>query len=200
MKFTQVPADAFSKLQLNAGVLLTEFDPSAGTLDRSKILGATGGGITFNTNPTYTDFGEDIDNVPANTKELKKLESVNPSMSGTLKQADTAVAKKLIGAAEVDPSTGKVTPRADLLDDDFDDIWWVGDYSDVNTDGGTGSAQKAGFIAIRLMNALNTSGFSITSNNKGKGDFSFTFEGHYSIDNVEQLPYELYIKDGVPAA
>jgi len=188
MKFTQVAADTFSKLQLNAGVLLTEFDPADPVLDREKIFGATGGGVSFTAASEYVDFGEDIDNVPANTKELKKLDSVTATMSGTFKAADTALAKNLIGAADVDASTGKVTPRVDLIAADFIDVWWVGDYSDVNT------GDDAGFMAIHLINALSTGGFQIQSNNKGKGDFAFEFTGHYSMSNIDLVPYELYIK------
>lgn len=190
MKFTQVAADTFSKLQLNAGVLLTDFDPTTAALDKSKIFGATGGGVSFTAAAEYVDFGEDIDNVPANTKELKKLDSVTATMSGTFKAADTTLAKTLIGAADIDVSTGKVTPRVDLLDGDFTDVWWVGDYSDVNT------GDNAGFIAIHLINALSTGGFSIQSNDKGKGDFSFEFTGHYSMSDINVVPYELYIKEG----
>lgn len=190
MKFTQVAADTFSKLQLNAGVLLTEFDPAVGTLDKSKIFGATGGGVSFAATTEYVDYGEDIDNVPANTKELKKIDNITAVMSGTFKQADTDLAKTLIGAADVDSSTGKVTPRVDLLADDFIDVWWVGDYSDVNT--GT----NAGFMAIHLINALSTGGFSIQSNDKSKGDFSFEFTGHFSLEDIDIVPYELYIKSG----
>lgn len=188
MKFTQVAADTFSKLQLNAGVLLTEFDPSTAELDRSKIFGATGGGVSFTATPEYVDFGEDIDNVPLNTKELKKLDNVTATMSGTFKAADTTLARILIGAADVDDETGKVTPRVDLLEGDFTDVWWVGDYSDVNT------GDDAGFMAIHLINALSTGGFQIQSNNKGKGDFAFEFTGHYSMEDITVVPYELYIK------
>ena len=190
MKFTQIAADTFSKLQLNAGVLLTDFDPATGALDLDKIFGATGGGVNFTAAPEFVDFGEDIDNVPANTKELKRIDSITATMSGTFKAADTAIAKALIGAADVNSGTGKVTPRMDLLLADFGDIWWVGDYSDVNT------GDSAGFMAIHLFNALSTGGFSIQSNNKGKGDFAFTFTGHFSINDIDTVPYELYIKEG----
>ena len=197
-KYTSVPTDTFEKLQLNAGILVDEFTPSTGVI--GNILGATTGGVNFTTNPEFTDFGEDIDNVPLNTKELKKLDNVTATMSGTFKAADTTLAKTLIGAADVDASTGKVTPRVDLLDDDFIDVWWVGDYSDVNTDGASGSAQAAGFLAIHLINALSTGGFQIQSNNKSKGDFAFEFTGHYSMADITVVPYELYIKAGTPAA
>lgn len=197
MKFTQVSDTAFKKLQLNAGVLLTEFDPATPTVDNSKIIGATSGGTSFTAAPEFVDFGDDIDNVPANTKELKVLQSVTATMSGTFKTVDSDVAKRLIAACEYNATTGKLTPRADLLGSDFTDIWWVGDYSDVNVDSGSGqTATVAGFMAIKLINALSTGGFSMQSNNKGKGDFAFEFTGHYSLNDMTVLPYEIYIKQG----
>lgn len=190
MKFTTVASDAFQKLQLNAGVLLTEFDPSVGSIDRSKIFAATSGGVQFTVSPEFIDFGDDIDNVPANTKELKVLQSVTATMTGTLKTVDTAVSKKLMAAADYG-SNGKITPRADLKQGDFFHLWWVGDYSNANT------GASAGFIAIKLVNALSTGGFSLQSNDKNKGDFSFEFTGHYSLEDITVLPYEIYIQSGV---
>ena len=75
MKFTQIPSDTFKKLQLNAGVLATTFEPSTGTLTATNVIGATTGGISFEATPEFEDFGEDIDNCPKNTMELKKLTS-----------------------------------------------------------------------------------------------------------------------------
>ena len=188
MKYTQVATDAFEKLQLNAGVLLTEFNPTSGALDKTKIFGATGGGVSFTATPNYIDFGEDIDNVPANTKELKQLDYYEAVMSGTFKTADTDLGKALVAAA--DASGNKITPRSVLSQDDFFDIWWVGDYSDVNT------GESAGYMAVKLINALSTGGFKIQSNDKGKGDFEFEFTGHYSLDDIDTVPFEIYIKDG----
>lgn len=201
MKFTTVATDAFQKFQLNAGIILTEFTPSTPTVDRTKIFMATSGGAQFTATPEFIDFGDDVDNVPANTKEMKVLQSVTAVLSGTGKTMDTATAKRLMAAADVDSSTGKITPRADLKSADFADLWWVGDYSDVNADSGSGSsATTAGFIAIRLINALSTGGFSLQPNDKGKGDFSFEFTGHYSINDMTVLPYEVYIKAGEASA
>ena len=191
MKFTQIAADTFRKLQLNAGVLLTTFDPTTGELNRENIIGATGGGVSFSAVPEFLDFGEDIDNVPANTMELKRIDSFTVTMSGTYKSVDTTLAKALAAAADV--ADGKVTPRNVLQLADFHDIWWVGDYSDTNT------GENAGYIAIRLMNALSTGGFTIQSNDNGKGDFSFEYTGHYSISNVDLVPFEIYIKQGTAA-
>ena len=46
------------------------------------------------------------------------------------------------------------------------------------------------------MNALNTGGFQIKSTDKGKGNFAFTFTGHYSMAAQDTVPYEVYIKSG----
>ena len=193
MKFTQVPTDTFENLVLNAGILVDEFTPSSGVI--GNLLGATTGGIEFSTNPTYTDFGEDIDNVPANTKQLKRLQSFDPTMSGTFLTVDTATVKSLIGAADIGTSdTTKVVPRNQLLDADFDDVWWVGDYSDKNVD--AESTHTAGYIAIHLMNALNTAGFKITSSKDNKAQMAFEYHGHYDISNISTPPFEIYVKAG----
>ena len=204
-KFTQVPSDTFEKLQLNAGILVDEFAPATGVI--GNILGATTGGIQFSTNPEFTDFGEDIDNVPNNMMELKHLNQFDPQMSGTFLTCTPALAKKLVGAADIDGTdttkvvprdTTKVVPRAELLTTDFTDVWWIGDYSDVNTD--SGQTQKAGFLAIHLMNSLNTAGFQIQSTKNEKGQLSFEFHGHYSIASQDVVPFEIYVKSGVKGA
>lgn len=192
-KYTQVPADTFEKLQLNAGILLDDFTPATGVI--GNILGATTGGIQFATNPSFTDFGEDVDNVPNNTMELKHLDSYDPTMGGTFLTCSPALVKSLIGAADVGATDAtRVIPRAELLASDFDDVWWVGDYSDVNT------GDDAGFIAIHLMNALNTAGFQIQSTKNNKGQLAFEYHGHYSIEDMETVPFEIYVKQGVELA
>ena len=70
MKFTKIPSDAFQKLQVNAGILTTDFTPATGTIGEVGQIGATTGGGNFTATPTYTDFGEDIDNCPKNMKSL----------------------------------------------------------------------------------------------------------------------------------
>lgn len=192
MKFTKVPTTTFQQIQLNAGILLSEFDPSTATVTNSNIIGATSGGVSFAATPNYIDFGEDIDNVPNNTKELKKLDYYDVTMSGTFVTANTAVAKMMVGAADIDSQdTTKVQPRGEVLATDFSAIWWVGDYSDKN------GATNGGFIAIKLINALSTGGFQIQSSDKNKGTMSFEFTGHVSLtDESLTPPFEIYIKAG----
>ena len=189
MKYTQIPSTTFQNIQLNAGVVVDSFNPETGVI--GNIFGATTGGINFKDDVEYKDFGEDIDNCPKNTKELKKVDSHSVSMSGTFVTLDANTGKVLVASAdvdEIDPS--HIIPRNDIEQTDFIDLWWVGDYSDKNT------GDSAGFCAIHLMNALNTGGFQIQSTDKAKGQFAFEFTGHYSIENQDTVPYEIYIREG----
>ena len=195
MKFTQIPTNTFKELQLNAGILTSIFTPATGTVESNNILGATSGGINFTATPSYTDLGDDIDNCPKNMMELKKLDSWEAKISGTFLTVNTAQAKSLLAAADVGGSdTTKVTPRNDVAPTDFDDIWWIGDYSDKN------GATNGGYIAIHMMNALSTGGFQIQSGDKAKGQFAFEYTAHYSMDAADTVPFEIYIKAGTAEA
>lgn len=187
-KFTKIPSNTFQQLQMNAGIMLKSFEVAKGTFSESDMLGATTGGVNFTSSPSFVDFGEDIDNCPKNTKELKQIDQYDVKMSGTFVSAGTATAKMLTGAA--DAENGKITPRQFLEAEDFANIWWVGDYTNVN------SGTNAGFIAIKLINALSTSGFQIQTTDKGKGQFAFEFTGHYSIEDQDVVPFEIYVKEG----
>lgn len=188
-KYMQVSADAYKHLALNAGVLCTGFTPTTGAV--TGLMGVTTGGVTFNANPTYEDWAEDIDQVPGNMMEFKRLVSLDPTMSGTFLEITATTAKTLAGAADI--ATGDSThviPRDQLTTADFGDVWWVGDYSDVNT------GENAGYLAIHLKNALNTTGFQITAAKNEKMQFAFEFHGHYTIEDQSEIPYEIYVKQG----
>ena len=194
-KYTKIASDTFKKLQLNAGVLCTNFEPATAEVTDANILAATSGGVNFTATPSFTDFGEDIDNCPKNTMELKRLDSWEVKLSGTAVSVDTKTAKSFIGLADI--SSTKVTPRNDIKTADFADLWWVGDYSDVNVDGA--SSVKAGFIAIHMINALSTGGFQLQTADKEKGTFSFEYTAHYSMSAQDTVPFEVYVSPATPA-
>ena len=188
MKYTKIPETTFKNLQLNAGVLLSAFNPESATVANESIIGATTGGVNFTATPTFSDYGEDIDNCPKNMKELKKLDAWEISMSGTYITVDANAVKTLVGAADV--SGNKITPRNDLKLTDFTDVWWVGDYSDQNGE------TNGGFVAIHMMNTLSTGGFAIKSSDNGKGNFAFTYTAHYSMSAQDTVAFEVYVKAG----
>lgn len=187
-KFTKLPKTAFQKIQLNAGVLLSSFTPASAEVTDENIVGATTGGISFTATPSFTDYGEDIDNCPKNMKELKKLDTWDIKMSGTFITVSPSSVASLVAAADV--ASEKVTPRNDLKATDFKDLWWVGDYSDKNGE------TNGGFCAIHMMNALSTGGLSIKSSDKAKGQFAFEYTAHYSMAAQTTVPFEVYVKAG----
>lgn len=190
MKYTQIPVNTFKELQMNAGIIASTFDPATGEV--SDLLGATTGGITFKDAMTFVDLGDDIDNCPKNMMELKKLDKHDVSMSGTFVTMTASTAHTLAAAADVDAEDEThIVPRNDLdTTKDFQTLWFIGDYSDKN------DGSNAGFLAIKLLNALNTGGFQIKSSDKAKGQFAFEFTGHYSMSNQDKVPYEIYLKAG----
>ena len=190
MKFTKVRSDTFQSLQINAGIVASAFAPADGTIATTDILGATTGGIQFASNPEYMDFGEDVDNVPNNTYQLKRITSFNPVISGTFVAVDAALAQKLVGTNTYTTASGLIVPSNTIDLADFGDIWFIGDYSDKN------GSTNGGFIAIHVLKAYSTGGFQWQSTKDGKGQFAFEFTGHYDLDDIDKVPYEMYVKAG----
>lgn len=183
--FTVIPQDAFDDLQMDAGVLLKTFNPAqpAAPAD-ADIICATTGGINPQCIPTYSDFGEDVDNVPLNMKEFKHLDGWDCKISTTGLGTSPALIKLALGAADIDgTNTSMITPRRDLAQTDFSDIWWVGDKA-----GG-------GCVAIQLKNALSTGGFSLQTTKNGKGQVSIELTGHVSIAAQDTVPMVFYSID-----
>lgn len=189
MEYTQVRATAFSELQMNAGIIVDEFTPGTGVI--GNILGVTTGGFQFATNPNFVDFGEDMDNVPGNTWQLKRITAYDPTASGTFLSMTGALAKQLSGAGAL--ASNKITPSHALVEADFDDVWIIGDYSDKNE---SGTGKTAGYVAVHIMNALNTAGFQWQTSKDSKGQFSFEFHGHYDMTDIDTVPFEIYVKAG----
>lgn len=184
-KFTVIPQSAFEELQLDAGVLLKTFDPATGAAPKDEdIICATTGGITANCVPSYSDMGEDVDNCPNNMMELKNLDSWDCNLGFTSISISIEVIRLALGAADVNTETGSVVPRRNLNQNDFSDLWWVGDRAD------------GGLAAVQLKNALSTGGFSLKTTKNGKGQISVTLTGHVSMAAQDVVPMVFYSKAG----
>ena len=156
-KYTRIPQKTFEEIQMDAGILLSQFDVTGKTeVADADIITATTGGIHITAAPEYSDLGEDVDNCPNNMKELKHLDSWTVTVETTCLGTSTELLRYSLGAADVDETTGKVTPRRDLKQSDFGDIWWVGDKT------------NGGFVAAHLLNALSTSGLDLQTTKNGK--------------------------------
>lgn len=184
--FTVITQDAFEELQVDVGVLLKTFNPAQPATPTSEtIITATTGGIEANCTPTFSDWGEDVDNCPPNMKELKHLDGWDCKLSTTALGTKPEVIKLALGVADVEAASGKITPRANLEQTDFSDsLWWVGDRAD------------GGLVAIELKNALSTGGFSLKTTKNGKGQHSMEITGHVSINAQNVVPMVFYSIEG----
>lgn len=183
--FTRISADAMDSLQLDAGVLLTSFDPMNPYVEPldANILATTTGGINPTCEAEYEDFGEDVDNVPNNMMEFKKLIGWNCAFGFSTIKFNADNTAWSLGAADVTTlSNGvkKIVPRRNVNLADFKDLWWVGDKA------------NGGAYAVKLKNALSTGGLNIQSNKNGKGTNQVTVTGHVSINAQNEMPMEFY--------
>lgn len=182
-RFTKITETAFKEFQLEAGLILNNFDPeSAEAVADDAIVCTTTGGIQIACKPTYTDYGSDIDNVPNNMLELKEIDGWDCSLGFTALSVTPAAIKLALGAADI--SGNKITPRAEKTNKDAQDIWWVGDRAD------------GGLVACCLKNALSTDGLSLKTTKNGKGQLSCTLTGHVSIAAQDVVPMEFYVMEG----
>lgn len=184
-RYTVIPQSTFEDMQLDAGVLLKTFDPAnPARPDDEDIITATTGGVNVVCQPTFSDLGEDVDNVPNNMKELKHLDYWTCSIGTTALGTSPELIRMSLGCADVDTSGKSVIPRASLEQSDFaSSIWWVGDRADN------------GAVAVELKNALSTGGFSLQTTKNGKGQTSVTIEGHVSIQAQDEVPMKFYSID-----
>ena len=179
---TAIPKDTFSGIQLDAGVLLRNFNPAEPAVADEDLICATTGGISVTCVPTYEDMGEDVDNCPVNMLELKKLTGWECKVSFTSLGTSAENIQLALGAADINGN--KITPRRDLnKSKDFSDVWWVGDRAD------------GGLVAVCLKKALSTGGFSLQTTKGGKGQVSVELTGHVSIDAQDVMPMDFYSID-----
>lgn len=182
-KFTAIPKSTFDALQVDAGMLLWRFNPDNPVAPKDEdIICATSGGINTSCVPTYSDYGEDVDNVPVNMMELKHLDSWECKLSTTCLGTSPELIKLTLGAADINGET-KIVPRRTLNMKDFQSIWWVGDKA------------NGGFVAVQILNALSTGGFSLQSTKNGKGTTSLEITGHVSINAQDVVPMQFYSMD-----
>ncbi len=177
-KYNKIKSDAFDTMQFNSGLLLNTFNVTTGEIDDDDIISATTGGINATCVPSFVDLGDDVDNCPKNTKELKEIESWECKFSTTIFESSPTAVKLALGCADISGDT--ITPRSSVAQTDFQSIWWVGDRRD------------GGMIAINLINALSDGGFNLQTTDKGKGQFSISLTGHTTTSSETMVPMLFY--------
>lgn len=191
LTYTELPADLLAGIQRGAGLFTIGFDPTdpqTGDDLKEIIFAATTGGVTIACTPTFTDFFEDVDNAPKNTKQGKVLDGYDALISATQVNFTEASIKGSIGAADSGAVSGvegltKITPRMALEDADF--IQGLGVICNWGEDGS--------FLYAELNDALTDGGLSIKTSDDGKGQGSISYRGHTTIEDLDRPPIEFYL-------
>lgn len=190
-KFTKMNPDDFKHMTWDAGIIMDSFEPSTGTVTLSSIRWATTGDNSFSATRDLTDMGEDINNCPEGTMQLQRANAWQAQLSGTAVTITTAEVAEFLGNADIDTSdTTKIVPRTDLLLSDFKDKWLLVNYSEYNGE------TKGGWVAIHLLNALSTDGFTGNFGKNANGQFPYTLRAFYDMDDMDTVPFEIYVKAG----
>lgn len=192
---TPLRKETYKNLQLNAGVTLVNFDMSsyddaealkaaitAAIQDESKLLGATRGGGTCTITRDIRQV--EADGTRGRFKGSEIVDSGDCYLSETLIEITPAHLKYVLGNADVDttdPNHTVMTIRTAFDDNDYiSSLVWIGDTSE-------------GFMAIELLNALNTADFTFTFADKNEGTANAEFHAHTDdVSDNDALPVKLH--------
>ena len=183
---TRISADAADKMQINAGLLLNNFDVANPVEPADEdIVCETTGDFSISCVPTTEDFFADVNNAPVNTKEGKRITGWDCSLGVTAISITEENIALALGASDVEKDGG-IRPRRTYKAEDFKSLYWIGDMIDENK-----------LFAIVMDDTVSTGGLSFTSSNNGKGGLSLTLMPHATIENIERVPMAFYILEKV---
>lgn len=191
LTYTELPADLISQIQRGAGLFTVGFDPTnpqTGSDLKDIIFAVTTGGVTIACTPTFSDFFEDVDNAPKNSKQGKVLDGYDALISATQVSFTNENLIASIGAADsaaVDGVDGltKISPRMSLMQSDF--IEGLGVICNWGEDGN--------FLYAELNDALTDGGLSIQTTDNGKGQGTISYRGHTTTDDLSKPPIVFYL-------
>lgn len=188
-KASRVAEGAVNNIQVDAGVFLkgTGFDPTNPTLfDDADILITTTGSPSINCVPSTSDWFADVNGAPNNSAEGKHVDSWDCSLGGTALDIDEARLALYLGSSKATEDGLGIKPKFQYDLADFKDIWALFDMADPTK-----------LFAVKLKKAINTAGLAFSASKNGKGQTNFTFTGHASMSDPEDVPMEFYILEKV---
>jgi len=183
--FSGLTADTSKHLQLDSGCFIKNYDLTKGYADnKSGIIGATAGGGSFSAVPTIRQI--EVDGKKGSVKGFQALDEWTVTLTANVKELTANSLKLALAAATSTSSTApagtKITGKGELSDNDYHgNIAWVGRIS--------GSQDP---VIIVIKNALATNGLSMTFADKAEAVMAVTLTGHYSLDDLDTPPFEIY--------
>lgn len=187
-KATRISADAAEKMQINAGLLLNNFDISnpAEPADEDIVCETTGD-YSITCTPNTQDFFEDVNNAPTNTKEGKRIIGWNCGLSLTAISITEEMLKLSLGASNI-AEDGGIRPRSQYAAEDFKSLYWIGDMTD-----------ETKLFVVAMDDTVSTGGLSFTASDDGKGRLALSLTPHATMADADKIPMAFYILEKVGA-
>lgn len=180
-KAARVTADFANNIQTNAGTLLKTFNINNPVEPAdADIICATSGDFSITASPDTEDFFEDVNNVPNNTMEGKRITGWNCALTVSALDITPDTLKLAIGAADI--SGGAVTIRDQYKLADFQKIYWIGDMIDEDK-----------VLVVEMDNVVSTGGLNLTTTKNGKGSLDLELTVHSSIADITKIPMKIYV-------
>ena len=188
-KAKKVAATAANNMQVDAGLLLSSFDITNPVEPAdADIICATTGDFSIVSQPDTSDFFDDVNNAPKNTKEGKRITGWTNTLGITCLEVTEDTIKLALGASKVN-ADGGVAPRDQYEANDFKKIYWIGDMVDVNK-----------LLVVEMSNTVSTGGLSFTSTNNGKGKIALSLQAHTTIADETFVPMSFFVLEKVDEA
>lgn len=179
---TMISADAASKMQVSAGLLLNKFDVKLPVKPAdADIVCETTGNFSITCVPTVSDLFSDVNNAPLNTKEGKRIDGWTCGLSVTALSITDKTLKLALGAVSAD-SDGGITARKQYETTDFQSLYWIGDMLDDDK-----------LLVVVMDDTVSTGGVSFTAQNNSKGQLALTLTPHASMATPDKIPMAFYI-------
>ncbi|MBQ0112230.1 MAG: hypothetical protein KBT03_03780 [Bacteroidales bacterium] len=189
-KYSGFTTKTAESLLLNAGAYFKNLEISEdGTIESfedavaaGKLLGATRGGGEFSAVPEVRQI--EVDGVAGRAKGLEVIDSWDVYIKATILEITEDTLATALCASETETGTthDKITAKNSIeLTDYIGNIAWVGTLS--------GSDKP---VVIVVYNAINTDGLVMTTTDKNEASIGTTFYGHYTQDDLDHPPFEIY--------
>lgn len=187
-------AKTAENLLLGAGAFFKDYDVETDTFDTAvtegKLLGASRGGGEFTAVPEIRKI--EIDGVSGSAKGLSVIDSWEVKLTANILEVTKETLAKALTSSTTDDSTNlkydviRANNHIDLTDY-IDNVTYVGKIS--------GSDEP---VIIQIYNAINTSGLTLTTEDKNEAVIAMEFEGHYASDDLDSPPFAIFVPKIVP--
>lgn len=191
---------SFDSMQIDAGAFFVGLDTSSiTTLAQLKTaiatalenddnrLGATIGGGTFSIVPETRVI--EADGMRYAIKGSMVFDTYEVKLTTTLKELMPQNWKNIVPTTEIttEGEIQKIKFRTNLGNDDYiDEMFWVG------------KILNGRYMLIKLFNALNTVGATLTFQDKGEGSIPVEYAGHVStLADMDYAPVEIWYFDNL---